>query len=90
MDKENIKEYVKREKEILDKEFELVEQLCNLRKEHNISQQLLANIIGTKQPQIVRVEKRLHSPQLNTLLKILDVYGYTIEFKKTGRNYESR
>lgn len=82
MNKVNVKEYVKKEKELLDKEFELVEQLCDLRKKSNISQQVLANMIGTNQPQIVRVEKRLHSPQLNTLLKILNVYGYTVEFTK--------
>ena len=42
----------------------------------------LAKALNTSQPQIFRIENSKHSPQLNTLLKILNVYGYTIEFKK--------
>lgn len=82
MNKETINEYINREQELLDKEYELIEQLSLIRNEKNISQRELSKIINIKQPSIVRIEKGENSPRLNTLLKILNAYGYTIEFKK--------
>lgn len=82
MNKETINEYINREKELLNKEYELIEQLSIIRNEKNISQRELSKIINIKQPSIVRIEKGENSPRLNTLLKILNAYGYTIEFKK--------
>ena len=81
MNKE-IKEYVLNEKKILDKEFEIECKLVKLRNEGNLSQNDIAEILNTKQPQIYRIEKGTNSPRLNTLLRILDIYGYTIEIKK--------
>ena len=77
-----IKEYVLNEKKILDKEFEIECKLVKLRNEGNLSQNDIAEILNTKQPQIYRIEKGTNSPRLNTLLRILDIYGYTIEIKK--------
>ena len=74
--------YILKEKQLMDREFELIRKLMNLRKEFNISQSELALLVNTTQPQIFRIENKKHSPQLNTLLKILDVFGYTIELKK--------
>lgn len=82
MNKETINEHINREKELLNKEYELIEQLSLIRNEKNISQRELSKIINIKQPSIVRIEKGENSPRLNTLLKILNAYGYTIEFKK--------
>ena len=82
MNKETINEYINREQELLNKEYELIEQLSLIRNEKNISQRELSKIINIKQPSIVRIEKGENSPRLNTLLKILNAYGYTIEFKK--------
>lgn len=81
MDKK-IKEYVINEKKILDKEFEIECELVRLRNEAKLSQYEIAQILNTKQPQIVRIEKGTNSPRLNTLLRILDIYGYTLEIKK--------
>lgn len=74
--------YILKEKQLMDREFELIRKLMNLRKEFNISQSELALLVNATQPQIFRIENKKHSPQLNTLLKILDVFGYTIELKK--------
>ena len=78
----NIKEYIVNEKDILDKEYELQCELIRLRNNNKLSQYDLAKILNTKQPQIYRIENGTNSPKLHTLLKILDVYGYTIEIKK--------
>lgn len=77
-----IEEYVIDEKKILDKEFEIESELIRLRNEAKLSQQEIAEILNTKQPQIFRIEKGTNSPRLNTLLRILDIYGYTLEIKK--------
>ena len=77
-----IEEYVIDEKKILDKEVEIERELIRLRNEAKISQQEIAEILNTKQPQIFRIEKGTNSPRLNTLLRILDIYGYTLEIKK--------
>lgn len=82
MNKENVNEYINREKELLYIEYKLIEQLSIIRNKKNISQRELSKIINIKQPSIVRIEKGENSPRLNTLLKILNAYGYTIEFKK--------
>lgn len=80
--KKKIEEYIIEEKSILDKEFELLQELSKLRKEKNLSQRDLADLLQIKQPMLAKIEKHKNSPQLNTLLKILDSLGYTIEFKK--------
>lgn len=77
-----IEEYIINEKKILDKEYEIQCELIKLRNGCNLSQYEIAQILNTKQPQIVRIEKGTNSPRLNTLLKILDIYGYTLEIKK--------
>ena len=43
MNKETINEYINREQELLDKEYELIEQLSLIRNEKNISQRELSN-----------------------------------------------
>lgn len=77
-----IKEYTVNEKKILDKEYELQCELIRLRNKNNLSQYDLAKLMNTKQPQIYRIENGTNSPKLSTLLKILDIYGYTLEIKK--------
>ena len=81
MDK-RIKKFIKNEKKRLDKEYEIACQLVKLRNGCNLSQNDIAEILNTKQPQIYRIEKGTNSPRLKTLLRILDIYGYTIEIKK--------
>lgn len=78
--KQNIDTYIKTEKDIIEKEYELLEEISKLRKEKNLSQRRLADILNMKQPMLAKIEKNKNSPQLNTLLKILDSLGYTVEF----------
>lgn len=82
MNKDNINNYIHNEKNLLDQEYQLIEQLSIIRKQNNLSQRELCKLINIKQPALVKIEKGDHSPQLNTLLKILNASGYTIEFKK--------
>lgn len=82
IENKDIYEYIKEEQNIIDVEFSLLEELSRLRKDNNLSQRELANIIGMKQPMLAKIEKGKNSPQLNTLLNILDSLGYTIKYEK--------
>lgn len=81
---EELNSYQEKEKRILDIEMELIEELARLRKENNLSQKELCQIINFKQPTLAKIEKRKNSPQLSTLIKILDALDYHIEFKKNS------
>lgn len=75
-------QYINRNKKILDKEYELIEKLSKIRHEKKLTQRQLAELTGIKQPRLASIEKGKNSPQLNTLLQILNSLGYTIDFKR--------
>lgn len=81
---EELNSYQEKEKRILDIEIELIDELAHLRKEKQLSQKELCEIINFKQPTLAKIEKRKNSPQLSTLIKILDALDYHIEFKKNS------
>ena len=61
-------------------EEQLLNQIKERREDLGFSQRGLCAIIDMKQPSLVKIEKGLISPRLNTLLKILEPLGFTIEF----------
>ncbi len=65
---------------ILEKEFRT--NLKKVRKENGYTQETLARKCSIIRETIARIESGTVSPQLNTLLKILEPIGYTIEIKK--------
>ena len=82
---EELNSYQEREKRILDIEIQLIDELSRLRKEKKLSQKELCEIINFKQPTLAKIEKRKNSPQLSTLIKILDALDYHIEFKNNSK-----
>lgn len=88
---ENAKNFEKREKVLLELEYQLILDFIKLRKEHNLSQQELANASNTIRETVAKIENKIVSPQINTLIKILEPLGYTIKIvpiknKKTNEN----
>ena len=81
---EELNSYQEREKRLLDLEMNLIDELAKLRKDKELSQKELCEIINFKQPTLAKIEKRKNSPQLSTLIKILDALDYHIEFKKNS------
>lgn len=65
-----------------DKEKELIDELVNIRKEQNVSQNQLANLIGNKQQAISRIEKKEHSPSLKLFYSMANALGYDIKLVK--------
>ena len=50
-----------------------------LRKEQGLSQSQVANICHVTQPLIARMESSAHSPQINSLLRVLMPLGYKLQ-----------
>ena len=61
---------------------ELVDKLIEIRKQENISQLELAKMTGNTQQAISRLEKKNHSPSLQTFCNILDALGYGLMIEK--------
>ncbi len=67
------------EEEIIELEKELIRSLVAIREEQGLSQAELARKCNVKQPAIARMEKNQHSPQVDSLLRILVPLGYTLQ-----------
>ncbi len=78
-------EYMNDETRVSQEEKERVELLASVigklieaREEKGLTQRELAKLCGVKQPALARVESLKSSPQIDTLLKILNPLGYTL------------
>lgn len=67
------------EEKIISIEKELIRTMVEIREEQGLSQAELAKKCNVKQPVIARMEKSVHSPQINSLLKIRAQLGYTLQ-----------
>lgn len=65
-----------------DRERELIDEIVNLRKEQNISQNKLAELTGNKQQAISRIEKKEHSPSLKLFYSMVNALGYDLKIVK--------
>ena len=78
----NIERYADVEKQISNMEYELIMDFIRLRKEANLSQQDIANQSKVIRTTVARIEKRMNSPQIKTMLQILEPLGYTLKIEK--------
>lgn len=75
----NSKEYIKREKMIMDMEYSIITNYIKLRKNARISQEQLANETNVIRTTIARIENNMNLPQLKTMLELLEPLGYTLD-----------
>ena len=68
----------KEEKQLVALEEEIIETMIAIRKKKKLSQTQLAELCNLKQPAIARIEQSAHSPQVDSLLKILVPMGYKL------------
>ncbi|MDD8018031.1 MAG: helix-turn-helix transcriptional regulator [Bacteroidota bacterium] len=76
----------KKEYEALEKEFTIAKEVISLRKKANITQKELADLSGTSQPAIARLESgEYHNLSLTFLRRVGKVLGVVpeIRFRKT-------
>lgn len=66
--------------EMLEKEF--IDSFIKLRKSRKLTQQEMANDGHVIRETIARIENSITSPQINTLIKIVEPLGYTIKLTK--------
>lgn len=71
----------KSEKQGLKPRHEIVEQLKKARKEQNVTQEVLAERIGTKKSNISRFESGRYNPSLDFLLRIAECLGKEIQMQ---------
>lgn len=67
------------EESIIELEKELLRTLVQIREEQGLSQAELAKKCNVKQPVIARMEKAVHSPQVDSLLRLLVPLGYKLQ-----------
>lgn len=67
------------DEKIIEIEKEIIKTLVDIRERKGLTQAQLADICEVKQPVIARMEKSIHSPRIDSLLKILTPLGYTLQ-----------
>lgn len=67
----------KKELEKLEQEF--INSFINLRKRYDLTQQEMAVNTGIIRETIARIETGKTSPQIRTLIKLLEPLGYTVK-----------
>ena len=72
-------EITEEDEQVIRIEKELIETMVRIREEKDLTQSELAKICGVKQPVIARLEKAVHSPQLDSLLRVLVPMGYSLQ-----------
>ena len=61
--------------------YEVVEQLKNARKSQNVTQEILAERVGTKKSNISRFESGTYNPSLYFLIKVAESLGKQIQIR---------
>jgi DNA-binding XRE family transcriptional regulator len=62
-------------------EFKIIEGIISARQEKNLTQEKLAEMIGTKQSNISRLESGNYNPSVEFLSKIAHAFGKELEIR---------
>jgi len=74
-------EDVKNELKMNEAEYKIIEEIIMARKEKNLTQRDLAELIGTKQSNISRLESGNYNPSLDLLNRIALAVGKELEVR---------
>lgn len=67
------------DEKVIALEENLIKTMVKIREEKGITQTQLARMCDVKQPVIARIESSTHSPQVDSLLRVLVPLGYTLQ-----------
>ena len=70
------------EKRVMDLEYNLICDFIKLRSELGLTQKEMGEASNTIREIIAVIETRKKHPQINTLIKILEPFGYTLSITK--------
>lgn len=73
---------------LIQLEKELIKTMVRIREEKGLTQAGLAEMCNVKQPTIARMESQTHSPQVDSLLRILIPLGYTLQIVPIGKSLD--
>lgn len=73
---------IKHEKRMIDLEYNLICDFIKLRNELGLTQKEMGEASNTIREIIAVIETRKKHPQINTLIKILEPFGYTLSITK--------
>lgn len=79
--KENIvktEEDIKRDERLKELEKEVIRQIVVARKSQHLSQRVVGERAGIIRETVAKIENNLNSPQINTLIRLLEPIGYTL------------
>ena len=68
-----------KEDKLKELEYDFVQDFIKLRKDNHLTQEAMANQSGVIRLTITRIENLITSPQVNTLMKILEPISYNIK-----------
>jgi len=74
-------EEVQKELKMNEAEYKIIEEIIMARKEKNLTQKDLAELVGTKQSNISRFESGNYNPSLEFLNKIVQAVGKELEVR---------
>ena len=72
---------VQNELKMNEAEYKIIEEIIMARRERNLTQKDLAELIGTKQSNISRLESGNYNPSIDFLNKIAQAVGKTLELR---------
>ena len=70
------------QEEMINLEKALINAVVEAREKSGLTQKQLSELCGVKQPVIARLESAAHSPQINSIIRILKPLGYTLAVVK--------
>ena len=73
---------MKDEERIVELEYNLICDFIKLRGELGLTQKQMGEASNTVREIIAAIETRRNHPQINSLIKILEPFGYTLKKKK--------
>ena len=85
MKNKSIEEFKEKELFLSNLEYELICDFIKKRKDNNLTQKELAELSNVIRETIAKIENQVVSPQINTLIKILEPMGYTLKIEKINK-----
>ncbi len=87
--KTKTEEEVKHDEYLRELEREVIRQVVVARKSQKLSQRVVGERAGIIRETVAKIENNLNSPQINTLIKLLEPIGYTLGVVPLVKNEES-
>ena len=81
---------VNEDNRLMELEYNLICDFIKLRNELGLSQQKMADESGVVREMIAVIENRKKHPQINTLIKILEPFGYTLSITKIKEEIDGK